>query len=193
MSNNSFKVKNSLTLTPVDLSQVVNPQAGDLACDINDSNKIKRYDANSAAWTEVGSGGVGGTDILFVQDFESASLSSFTQTGLSLSQTDPLHGKVSALLTHQAAVNQSFKQVIAVDRKFRGETMVLRLNVKSNASAGNVTLNIYDETNAANIVASEQLQLSNDVSGVLNTVSYTIPSTCASLSYTITAREAIVN
>jgi hypothetical protein len=187
MATNGFRVKNSLNLSPVDLTQITNPQAGDLACDINDSNKIKRYDANSAAWTEVGSGGVGGTDILFVQDFESASLSSFTQTGLSLSQTDPLHGKVSALLTHQAAVNQSFKQVIAVDRKFRGETMVLRLNVKSNASAGNVTLNIYDETNAANIVASEQLQLSNDVSGVLNTVSYTIPSTCASLSYTVTA------
>lgn len=189
MSNNSFKVKNALTLTPVDLSQVVNPQAGDLACDVNDSNKIKRYDANSSAWTEVGSGGVGGTDILFVQDFESASLSSFTQTGLSLSQTESLHGKVSALLVHQPATSQSFKQVISVDRKFRGESMTLRLNAKSNATAGNVTINIYDETNAANLVASEQLQLSNDTSGALSRVGFTIPSTCASLSYTITALQ----
>lgn len=135
----------------------------------------------------VGGGGIGGVDILFVQDFETAALSDFTQTGLSLSTSSPLHGDVSALLTHQNAVNQSFKQVIAVDRKFRGEAMTMRLNVKSNASAGNVTLNIYDETNAANLVASEQLQLANDTSGALNKIAFTIPETCASLSYTITA------
>ncbi len=188
MASNSFKIKNSLVLTPKDLATLVSPEAGDLACDINDSNKIKRYDVNSASWVEVGSGGgVGGTDIFFVQDFESASLASFTQTGLTLSQTDPLHGKVSALLTHQAAVNQSFKQVIPVDRKFRGESMTLRLNCKSSASAGNVTIKIYDETNAANIVASKQLQLANDVSGAISQVGFTIPATCASISYTITA------
>ncbi len=188
MASNSFKVKNSLVLTPKDLATLVSPEAGDLACDINDSNKIKRYDVNSASWVEVGSGGgVGGTDIFFVQDFESASLSSFTQTGLTLSQTDPLHGRVSALLTHQPAVNQSFKQIIPVDRKFRGETMTLRLNCKSNAPAGDVTIKIYDETNAANLVASQQLQLSNDASGAISRVGFTIPETCASISYTITA------
>jgi hypothetical protein len=189
MASNSFKVKNSLVLTPKDLSTLVSPEAGDLACDINDSNKIKRYDATAAAWVEVGSGGsgVGGVDILFVQDFESAGLSSFTQTGLSLSQTDPLKGKVSALLTHQAAVNQSFKQVISVDRKFRGQAMTLGLDCKSSASQGNVVVNIYDETNAANIVASSQLQLANDVNGAKTSVAFVIPETCASLSYTITA------
>jgi hypothetical protein len=134
-----------------------------------------------------GGGGIGGVDILFVQDFEAAALSDFTQTGLSLSTSSPLHGDVSALLTHQNAVNQSFKQVIAVDRKFRGEAMTMRLNVKSNATAGNVTLNVYDETNSANLVASEQLQLANDTSGALNKIAFTIPETCASLSYTVTA------
>ena len=187
MSNNSFKVKNGLTLTPVDLATLLNPQAGDLACDINDSNKIKRYDAATSAWAEVGSGGVGSLDILFAQDFESASLSSFTQTGLALDTVDPLHGKVSAKLTHQAAINQSFKQVIAVDRKFRGQAIVMRLNVKSSASAGNVTISVYDETNAASLLSSTQLQLSNDVDGVSNAVSFTIPSTSSSISYTITA------
>jgi hypothetical protein len=135
----------------------------------------------------VGGGGIGGVDILFVQDFEAAALSDFTQTGLSLSTSSPLHGDVSALLTHDSVTNQSFKQVIAVDRKFRGEAMTMRLNVKSNATAGNVTLNVYDETNAANLVASEQLQLANDTSGALNKIGFTIPETCASLSYTITA------
>jgi len=187
MASNSFKVKNSLVLTPRDLSTLVSPEAGDLACDINDNNKIKRYDANAAAWVEVGSGGVGGVDILFVQDFESASLSSFTQTGLVLSQTEPLKGKVSAVLTHQAAVNQSFKQVIPVDRKFRGQTMVLRLDAKSNASAGNLVIKITNETASTDLVASEQLQLSNDVNGAKSSVSFTIPESCASISYTITA------
>ena len=187
MSNNSFKVKNAITLSPTDLATLSNPQAGDLACDINDSNKIKRYDAATSAWAEVGSGGVGSLDILFAQDFESASLSSFTQTGLALDTVDPLHGKVSAKLTHQAAINQSFKQVVAVDRKFRGQAIVMRLNVKSSASAGNVTISVYDETNAASLLSSTQLQLSNDVDGVSNAVSFTIPSTSSSISYTITA------
>lgn len=134
-----------------------------------------------------GGAGIGGVDILFAQTFEEAALTDFTQTGLSLSTSSPLHGEISALMTHQNAVNQSFKQVIAVDAKFRGQAMTMRLNVKSNATAGNVTLNIYDETNAANIVASEQLQLSNDTAGVLNKIGFTIPATCTSLSYTVTA------
>lgn len=188
MANNSFKVKNSLVLTPKDLPTLVSPEAGDLACDINDSNKIKRYDAASASWVEVGSGGgVGGVDIFFVQDFESASLSSFTQTGLVLSQTDPLKGKVSAVLTHQAAINQSFKQIIPVDRKFRGESVTLSLDAKSSASQGNLVIKITNETASTDIVASEQLVISNDVSGAKSSVTFTIPSTCASLSYTITA------
>jgi hypothetical protein len=134
-----------------------------------------------------GSAGIGGVDILFAQTFEEAALTDFTQTGLSLSTSSPLHGEISALLTHDSVSNQSFKQVIPVDAKFRGESMTMRLNVKSNASDGNVTLNVYDETNAANLIASEQLQLSNDVSGQLNKFGFTIPETCASLSYTITA------
>jgi hypothetical protein len=131
--------------------------------------------------------GVGGTDILFAQTFESAALTDFTQTGLSLDTSAPLHGAVSAKLTHQAAVNQSFKQVVAVDRKFRGQAIVLSLNIKSAASAGNVTISVYDETNAASLLSSTQLNLSNDVDGISNTVSFTIPSTSSSISYTITA------
>jgi hypothetical protein len=188
MADNSFKIKNSLVLSPIDLTTLTNPQAGDLACDINDSNKIKRYDANSSAWTEVGSGGVGSVDIMFVQDFESASLSTFeSPTDVVLSTTDPLHGRVSAILTHDASVNKSFKQIIPVDRKFRGQAIVLDLNIKSAASAGNVTIKITDESAPADLIASEQLQLSSDVSGRRSSVSFTIPSTCESLSYTITA------
>lgn len=52
MSNNSFKVKNSLVLTPRDLSTLTNPEAGDIACDIVDG-KIKRYDPSSSSWITV--------------------------------------------------------------------------------------------------------------------------------------------
>jgi len=138
-----------------------------------------------------GGAGIGGVDILFSQTFEEAALTDFTQTGLSLSTSSPLHGEISALLTHQAgtspANDQFFKEIIPVDRKFRGQTMMLRLDSKSSASQGNVVINIKDETNSANLVASEQLQLSNDVNGKRTSVSFTIPETCASLSYTITA------
>jgi microcystin-dependent protein len=190
MSNDSFKVKKALTLTPQDLTLLVSPEAGDIACDVNDSNKIKRYDSLASSWKEVGSGGgVGGVDILFAQSFEEVSLASFTQTGLVLDGTSPLHGVVSALLVHQAGVPQSFKQVIAVDRKFRGLNQVLELNIKSNATAGNVTISVFDETNAATILASTQLNLSTDTSGRKDSVAFTIPLTCASLSYTITALQ----
>jgi hypothetical protein len=190
MSNDSFKVKKALTLTPQDLTLLVSPEAGDIACDVNDSNKIKRYDSLASSWKEVGAaGGVGGVDILFAQTFDQAALSDFTQTGLVLSTISPLHGGVSALLVHQAGVPQSFKQVIAVDPKFRGLNQVLELNVKSNASAGNVTISVYDETNAASILASTQLNLSTATSGRKDSVAFTIPLTCASLSYTITALQ----
>ena len=134
-----------------------------------------------------GGSGVGGVDILFSQTFEDAAITDFTQTGLSLSASSPIHGAISALMTHQAVANQSFKQVIAVDEKFRGQAMLLELNVKSTASAGNVTLTVRDETNAVNLVSSEQLTLSSTTGGIKDFVAFTIPATCLSLSYTVTA------
>lgn len=61
MSKNSFKVKKGLTISPIDPSEIVNPEAGDLIVDSTDDNKMKRYDATSADWTSVGgSAGIGG-------------------------------------------------------------------------------------------------------------------------------------
>lgn len=52
MSNNSFKAKKGLTLSPVDPSTLINPEAGDIISDSTDSNKIKRWDGS--AWVEMG-------------------------------------------------------------------------------------------------------------------------------------------
>jgi hypothetical protein len=134
-----------------------------------------------------GGAGIGGVDILFSQTFEEAAITDFTQTGLSLSTSNPLHGEISALMTHQAAVPQSFKQVVAVDEKFRGQSMILSLNTKSTATAGNVTISVYDETNAAAILASTQIEISSATAGVRDSVTFIIPATCLSMSYTVTA------
>lgn len=52
MSENSFKAKKGLTLSPVNPSTLVNPEAGDIISDSTDSNKIKRW--NGTAWVELG-------------------------------------------------------------------------------------------------------------------------------------------
>jgi hypothetical protein len=176
MSNETFKIKNGLTLTPVDLTSLTNPQAGDLACDINDLNKIKRYDANSLGWTEVGSGGVGNVNALLTQTFDTAALAQFTQTGLALTTSNPIDGTQSARLIHQAASSQSFKQVIAVDRKYRGDLMAMSLQVRSSATSGNLTLLVTDETNSAVIMASSsistgQYQVATAVTNATTTIS----------------------
>ena len=164
MADNSFKIKNSLVLTPVDLTTLSNPQAGDLACDINDSNKIKRYDAASSAWTEVGSGAAGDVDTLLVQDFDSASLSTFSapngaQVGLALITTNPLDGRQSARLIHQplGGAIQYFKETFSVSPKYRGVNMTASLLIRSTASQGNVTIQFRDETNSVDY-PSQQLQ-----------------------------------
>ena len=177
MSNQSFKVKNGLTLTPVDLTTLLNPQAGDLACDINDSNKIKRYDAASSSWTEVGSGAAGDVDTLLVQDFDSASLSSFTQTGLALVTTNQLDGRQSARLIHQPLVGaiQSFKETFSVSSKYRGVNMTASLLLRSSASQGNVTIQFRDETNSVDY-PSQQLQTNSQEIASLVTNSTTLVS-----------------
>ena len=175
--SNLFRVKNGLNLSPVDLTTLTSPQAGDLACDINDLNKIKRYDANTLGWTEVGSGGgVGNVNALLTQTFDTAALAQFTQTGLALTTSNPIDGTISAQLIHQAASSQSFKQVIAVDRKYRGDLMAMSLQVRSSATSGNLTLLVTDETNSAVIMASSsistgQYQVATAVTNSTTTIS----------------------
>jgi hypothetical protein len=134
-----------------------------------------------------GSGGVGGVDILFVQDFETAALGDFTQTGLLLESVSPLSGGVSAKLIHDDTINQSFKQIVDVDQKFRNRNITLKLNIKSEASDGNVVMNVTDETNAIALVTSEALPISNETGGDVGFVSFNIPENCLSLSYEVVA------
>lgn len=110
---------------------------------------------------------------LVAQIFDLAALTDFTQTGLSLSTANPIKGTKSALLTHQPATSQSFKQVIAVDRKFRGYNNTLSLVVRSSAASSNLTILVTDETNSATLLASSQITTGQITSAVFNTASST--------------------
>jgi hypothetical protein len=109
-----------------------------------------------------GTGGAADVNALLIQTFDTAALGDFTQTGLSLTTTNPVNGAQSAGLTHQAGVSptndQLFTQTLTVDRKFRGQAMQLSLSVRSTASQGNLTVSVRDVTNSATILSSQQIQ-----------------------------------
>ena len=121
------------------------------------------------ALVSVGSGGASNVDALLVQTFDQNVLTDFTQTGLALVTTNPMNGAQSARLIHQAATTQSFKYVKAVDPKYRGKNLTMSFQVRSSATAGNVTLDVYDETNAANLILSQAITLgSSTISATTN-------------------------
>jgi hypothetical protein len=132
-------------------------------------NSINKTLKQAIIDNNIGGGGVGSVDNLLTQSFDSAQVSEFTQTGLSLVTSPVIQGSKTARLIHQAAATQSFKYVKAVDPKYRGKNLTMSFQVRSSATAGNVTLNIYDETNAANIVLSQSITLgSSTISATTN-------------------------
>jgi hypothetical protein len=164
----------------------------------NKSSLLLKYNTGESRWlviggTGSGSGGTttagapGDVDVLLTQNFDTAVLGDFTQTGLTLDSSAPLNGAKSAKLTHQAATSQSFKQTIVVPLKFRGAAMTVALTAKSTATSGNVTILFRDETNNVDLQSSQQIAATSTT----QTFQYgvTIPSTCTSFSYTITALQ----
>ena len=57
MSKQSFNLDKSLRLKPIDLTTLSTPKNGELAVDINDSNKLKKYNESNTTWETIGSGG----------------------------------------------------------------------------------------------------------------------------------------
>lgn len=146
-------------------------------------------------WFVVGGSGSGGTvsagttdvNILFQQTFEDAVLGDFTQSGLFIDTSSLIHESNCAGLSHQPATSQYFEQTIAVDPKFRGQSVTMSFNIMSTASDGNVVVKIDDVTNTVTLVNNEAVTFSSDITR--QTVSFTVPSDCASLSYRFTALQ----
>lgn len=145
-----------------------------------DAALILSYDSLSARWQVIGGTGGGSSelplDVLTQQTFESATLTDFTQTGLTLATTSNLlikNTKVAQLISN-ASVTQSFKQVIAVDNEFRGKNLTLNLYTRSSATQGNVTLLVYNETGAVALAASQPITLGSNTVSATTAVGTTI-------------------
>lgn len=148
------------------------------------TDEKKMYQVIDTVLVDVGSGS-GGVDILFVQDFESAQLTDFTQDGLVLETTDPLKGLTSAKLVSDASDPQFFSQTIPVDEKFRNKNVTFKVNIKSESAPDNVVLTIIDETNSVTLVNAQSLPTSDAIGGEVGTASFDVPEDCEELSYEI--------
>ena len=168
MSSSSFKLKNGATLVPIDLTTLPNPEAGDLACDINDANKIKRYNTLSSSWQELGSGSSGINYLAANSDFEAGTTGYSTYadaaaavpvdgTGgtanitFTATTVSPLRGTRSGLITKDAANRQGQGVSYNFNIDPADQAQVLRFSFDYQTSAnyadGDVRIYIYDVTN----------------------------------------------
>jgi hypothetical protein len=144
----------------------------------NNSALILQYDNTSVRWQIIGGtgSGTGGAElppsVLAQQTFETAAIGDFTQTGLNLISAPAgilIKGTKVAQLIHQAASSQSFKQTIAVDRLFRNKLMTMTLDIKSTATAGNLTILFRDETNSADIGVAQAFTIASQAITIATT------------------------
>jgi len=191
MSSNSFKVKNSLVLTPKDLTTLVSPEAGDIACDINDNNKIKKYDAVTSSWSEVGSGAAS-LDSIFqligddVSSWSKGNNATFLGGGslagtFATESASPLNGLQSYKYTQAAGSLNDYiaSPVKSVPARFRGQTCILSFPFNYNGSTNDIEVVLYDVTNSA-IIPNSMFITSSSTTSVLTSY-ITIPTTCSSI------------
>jgi hypothetical protein len=153
----------------------------------------KMYQIVDGLLVDVGSGsGNGGSlDTLFTQTFENAVLGDFTQVGLILDTTaaDLINGDITAKMVHDSVTTQSFKESVILPQKYQSfadatRNLTIALWARSNATAGNVTLEIRDETNNA-VISSEVLTTISTENANENVFSFDVPLTCEEISYKV--------
>ena len=154
---------------PIDLTTLVSPEAGEIACDINDGNKLKRYDSISATWTELGSGAGGINYISANSDFEAgttgyaayadaAATSPVDATGgspnitITASASSPLRGVQSGLITKDAAnrQGQGVSYDLTIDAADKAQIQRISFDYESSANYvdGDIRVYVYDVTNS---------------------------------------------
>ena len=172
MATNFFKAKNGLNLAPIDTATIANPEIGDVIVDVNDSNKLKRYDSLSASWREIGSGS-GTLNYILESDFETGTSNwptykdavseipedgtggtalyvTFPETSVS-----PLRGLKSGLLTKSAnnARGEGVSYNFLIDPADQAQILRVSFDYSSSANYadGDVRVYIYDVTNSQKI------------------------------------------
>lgn len=172
-------------------NRILTGTGGNLKIKNNGSVQVQ-YDLTQQRWYVIGgvggSSGLGGTDIMFVQDFEGAVSGDFaTLTGWALSLSSPLHGDVDLKVTHAASVTTySVKQSITVPAKFKGKNMTVKLTAKSSATGDNVVLDLGCSTDT-DILNGDLVQFDSGTGGEESYHSFDLPGSCATLSYTVRA------
>jgi hypothetical protein len=178
MASNSFKVKNSLNLTP-QASEPSGLEVGDLWADLN--GKIYRYDGSGSK--EIGSS-QGGINYIENSDFESnaAGWSAYkdaaqavvvdgtagTPTGLTIarSTSSPLRGTGSGLIAKTASASRQGEGAstpFTIDSADQAKVLEVSFDYTASANYvdGDVRVYVYDVTNAAVIELSQRDLLAN--------------------------------
>lgn len=161
----------------------------------DEASIVVKYDSYENAaegrWMVIGGVGAEGggdtdVDVMFVENFERSTIADYTVTGaatITESAAEVINGTKSLKLDHTAAV--SAKRTIAVPNKFRGIPVVMEFDVNSNATSGNITGTIVDESNVVTLVNAESIEPYNGTGSQKRQVYFQIPETCASLSYQV--------
>ena len=217
MSNNSFKIKNSAVLTPKDLTTLTSPEAGEIACDINDSNKLKQYDAATSFWKEIGSGSGSVINYIDNPDFESgvqgyaryanAVAAAIPETGtggspnaaftFTATTSSPLRGLKSGLLSKDANNRQGHgvSYDFTIDPADQAQVMTLSFDyVTSSAYVdGDIRVYVYDVTNSVLIEVVDRDLYGSNFGKFTGTFQTSSNSTSNSTSYRLIFHVASTN
>jgi hypothetical protein len=178
MASNSFKVKNSLNLTP-QASEPSGLEVGDLWADLN--GKIYRYDGSGSK--EIGSS-QGGINYITNPDFESNATgwntykdaaqavvvdgTAGTPTGLTIarSTSSPLRGTASGLIAKTASASRQGEGAsidFSIDSADQAKVLEVSFDytVTANYVDGDIRVYVYDVTNATVIELSQRDLLAN--------------------------------
>lgn len=170
MSRNSFNIDKSLRLKPINLATLINPKNGELAIDINDLNKLKKYNESNSTWEDVSATSSSSNYILnstaevdttgWVRYANTAGVAPITGAGgspnvnttFTRSTVDPQRGVASFLLTKDAVNRQGegFSYDFTISNSDQGKVLTCSFSysVTANYVDNDMSVWIYDVTNA---------------------------------------------
>ncbi len=183
LAANGIKLKDDTLIMHGSIDpSVVNPTAPNGSVYLS---TLGLYVRISGAWSKLDSPELD-PDYLDIETWTKTTLASanIVNNGCTISNAGVINGANSLQANHALSVTTlSLKKTIAVPNKFRGKNITMSLWSKSTATTGNVTVLFRDETGAANIGVSQQVQLSSSI--IETRLSFDMPANCASMSYTI--------
>jgi hypothetical protein len=154
-------------------------------------------------WLEFAGGGSGGSgvgsdEVLFSYNFEDMVTADLATTfdvldlgtgGVTvIDEVSPIHGTKSVKVTHPTSfANTIGFNALPIPLKFRGKTMRLSFDVKSDAAAGKIGVELYDNTNSNYLASGDDVYPTYDnVKSTRFYIVFTPPSNCLTVYLDIT-------